>query len=106
VTELVITIAPYTAGLLRRFPVYVDGRMVARLRQGKSVRVDTEVGRHVVRAELDHQSGEFEVDIHDERAVEVVVEYAWLITDSLTDPHVHAFNFKRRRGALPGPENG
>jgi hypothetical protein len=94
VAELVISMAPFTVAVLRRFPVYVDGRQVAKLRQGRSVRIEVEPGRHLVRAELDHQSGEFEVDVHD-RAVEVLVEYAFLITDSHTDPNVHAFNFKR-----------
>lgn len=94
VAELVITIAPYTAGALRRFTVYVDGREVARLRQGKTFRVKTESGPHVIRAELDHQSGEFALDVDDGHVVEVLIEHAFLVTDSWTDPAAHAFKFK------------
>lgn len=98
--ELVVTMAAH--GPLRRVSVQLDGREVARLRRGRSVRVKTEPGPHVVSARLDHQSGDLPLDVDDEHEIEVVVEHAFLITDSWTDPDAHAFDFTTRVRPVAG----
>ncbi|GAB2585371.1 hypothetical protein Aab01nite_52960 [Paractinoplanes abujensis] len=52
-TVLTFVRAPDAAALARRMTFLLDGRPVARLKRGESVRVTVPAGRHVVQARMD-----------------------------------------------------
>ena len=94
--ELELRMAGRTAGLFRRFRVFLDGVEVARLKQGEVARLTVSAGSHQLNGQLDWHSGEpLRLELTDKKRTHVVIEYAWLITDPWRRP-THPFKYKVR----------
>ena len=85
-----------TAGLFRRFRIFLDEVEVARLKQGQVARVTAVAGSHQLRARLDWHSGEpVTLELTDQEETRVSIEYAWLFGDSWSKPR-HPFRYTVR----------
>lgn len=62
-------------------------------KQGDVVRIAADAGHHQLAAKLDWHSGKpVALELSDDRRTSVVIEYAWLISDSWLRP-AHPFKY-------------